>query len=177
MNFSHVRLFGVLLLVFRTLLTNAQQPIYLSDSKKTYDHSDAFLYLKDDGRVYSSKDFYDPAFTGAFSPAGGKHFNFGLTSAAIWYRFRLVNVTGERWMLKAENPTVQEVTLFTPHASGNIDSVHITLLDKMSMRPWRNNQYFFTLPFPDSSIQEFYLRITSDHSMTIPPQIATVDSF
>jgi two-component system NtrC family sensor kinase len=166
-----------LFLLFLDFLGKAQQPIYLSDSKKIYSHSGAFLFLKDNGRTFSSADFKDQGFLESFKPAGKQHFNFGLTSAAIWYRFVLVNETGERWLLKAENPTVQEVTLYIPRASGSCDSMHVSFLEKIEDRPWRNNNYFCTLSFPDSSRQEFFLRITSDHSMTIPPQIGTVDSF
>jgi signal transduction histidine kinase len=170
--------FSILIFLLNHLVpAMAQEAIFLSDSRKFYDHSNSFLYLKDDHRMYSSADFRDAGFTEGFKPAGSAHFNFGLTAAAIWYRFVLVNETGDRWLLKAENPTVQEVTLYVPRTSGSYDSMHVNLLQKVEDRPWRNNHYFFTLPFPDSSRQEYFLRITSDHSMTIPPQIGTVDSF
>ena len=167
----------ILFFILKVFAGSAQVPIDLADSKKFYDHSNSFLFLKDDERKFSSRDFHSPEFLDAFKPAAAKQFNFGLTSAAIWYRFVLVNETGDRWLLKAKNPTIQEVTLFTPRKSGTCDSISINLLQKIEERPWHNNHYFFTLPFPDDSRQEFFLRITSDHSMTIPPQIGTEDSF
>jgi len=177
MNSIFFRVALIIIFFLRPFSSKAQQPILLSDSKKFYSHSDSFLFLKDEDRKYSSLDFQDPAFLEGFKPAGAKQFNFGLTSAAIWYRFVLVNETGDRWLLKAENPTVQEVTLYIPHASGNCDSVSVNFLQKIEARPWKNNNYFITLPFPAGNRQEYFLRITSDHSMTIPPQIGTVDSF
>jgi two-component system NtrC family sensor kinase len=177
MGRSCLRFYLAVFLISRSLAGVAQQPLHLSDNKKFYGHSNTFLFLKDDERKYSSADFYLPVFTEGFKPAGPKQFNFGLTSAAIWYHFVLVNETGDRWLLKAENPTVQEVTLYIPRRSGTCDSVHLSLLQKIGERPWRNNHYLITLPFPDSVVQDYYLRITSDHSMTIPPQIGTVDSF
>src|SRR5207249_2704782 len=133
--------------------------------------------LVDKDKKFSSEDFHSKEFLSTLKPATEKNFNFGLTSAAIWYQFTLVNQTGDKWLLQAGNPTVQEVTLYIPRANGTCDSIGVTMLQKISERPWKNNNYLITIPFPDSSRQTFFLRITSYHAMNIPPVIGTEDSF
>jgi len=170
------------LLILLSLLSGintcfAQPEIILNDSKKFYNHENPFLYLEDKDRKFSSADFNNTAFQNDFKPAEGKKFNFGLTSSAIWYKFTVVNETSDKWLLQAGNPTVQEITLYVPRTNGALDSVALSLTQKICERPWKNNNFLITIPFPDSNRQTFYLRITSFHAMNIPPLIATEDSF
>ncbi len=155
----------------------AQPTLVLSDSKKFYTHENSFLFIEDKDSRFSSKDFGNSEFQNSFKPAEQKNFNFGLTASAIWYKFTLENVTGDKWLLQAANPTVQEVTLYVLRSTGSVDSVSLSLLHKMSERQWKNNNFLFTLPFPDSVKQTYILRITANHAMSIPPLIATEESF
>src|SRR5262249_3776698 len=124
-----------------------------------------------------AKDFTNENFIDAFKPATEKDFNFGLTASAIWYQFSVANATGDKWLLQAGNPTVQEVTLYSLHPDGKYDSIYINLLQKISERSWQNNNYLITLQLHGSDKQEFFLRITSYHAMNIPPVIGTEESF
>jgi class 3 adenylate cyclase len=171
--------FSALLLIIISLTrpSYAQQQIVLSDSKKFYRHENAFLYLDDRQCRFSAADLSNPAFLDSFKPAEASKFNFGLTESAIWYRFTLKNETGDKWLLQAGNPTVQEIALYAPHPHGTLDSVHLSLAQKISQRQWKNNNFFITLPFVDSNRQTYFLRITGYHAMNIPPVIATEQSF
>jgi signal transduction histidine kinase len=167
----------LLLFIFIGEVCIAQDAIVLSDSNKTYSHENSFNYYVDKAKAYSAGDINKPEFVSEFKPATGGDFNFGLTSAAVWHKFTLINEAGTQWLIKAGNPTAEDITLYIPRTSGGCDSMKVNFMQSMDSRPWKSNNYFLTLPFPDGKKQEFFIRYTSNHSLMVKPQIATVSSF
>ncbi|HMG16145.1 MAG TPA: 7TM diverse intracellular signaling domain-containing protein [Saprospiraceae bacterium] len=165
-----------LFIIIKAVDLKAQSLISLSERNKIYTPQNSFLFLTDQLKKFSSKDISTPEFQKALKPATVKDFNFGLSNAAIWYKISLANITGDRWLLKVGNPTLEDISLFTPTVSGKFDSIKLSLTQNMKDRPWQNNNYILNLPFTENKKQDFYLRITSKHSMLIPIEIATADA-
>lgn len=74
----------------------SQTAIILDKSDSTYKHGNSFLFSVDAEQKFSSASFGKQEFENSFKPASDKDFNFGLTSTAIWFKLRLVNVTNEQ---------------------------------------------------------------------------------
>lgn len=153
----------------------AQKTIELRDDKQVYFQYDKFEVFEDKESLKNINDIKNPDFKG-FVQAGERDFNRGLTASTVWYKFRLKNETGDRWILKIGKPTLEDATLYIPRINGSLDSNKSSYLQNISAREFKVNNFLMTLEFPDSKEQVFFLRVRSNHSMQVPIEIATLDS-
>jgi len=153
----------------------SQKPILLNNNKQVYGQFENFNVYVDKESKLSISTIKDPEFKG-FVQAGKRDFNRGLTSATVWYKFKLINQTGDRWIIKIGKPTLEEATLFVPRIDGSVDSSTSSYIQNISSREFKVNNFLMTLNFPDNKEQEFFLKVRSNHSMQVPIEIATLDS-
>ena len=172
-NRKYLIFIAILLLPAYPLI--CQKTIVLNNNKQVYSQFENFGVFEDKTRKISISVIKDPEFKG-FVQAGKRDFNRGLTSSTVWYKFKLINQTGDRWIIKIGKPTLEEATLYLPRSDGSLDSIKSSYLQNIGSREYKVNNFLMTLNFPDGKVQEFFLKVRSNHSMQVPIEIATLDS-
>lgn len=139
----------------------------LSMEAMSVDQLDKVAILEDKNRQWTLKDVQSQPLSGQFEiwPNPGKPINLGFTSSAYWIRIPLKKDprTSPNWVLEIPYFQLQTVDFFAP---GQAPAQTGGALD-ISTRPYLHRFFAFPIQVNDTE-DHFYLRITSQHSVTVP---------
>lgn len=104
---------------------------------------------------------------------------FGFTRSAYWLRFTVENVTdGDiAFLLEQAYPLTDEITLYYPGRGK--DYRHIATGDcvPFASRPYEHRKFVFPLSLKARSSAEYYLRVKSTSSMSLPLSLWNPDTY
>lgn len=132
--------------------------------------------LRDPTSHLSYEHIQSDAYQRAFSNAkvSGQDLNFGFTQDTYWIKLSLARSPGlqDNWILSIPYQTLDKVDLYAP----GMPAVETGNLQPFNSRPIKDR--FFVFPIQLSSEpQNFYLRVHSQYSLTLPIEIWSPQAF
>ncbi|GIZ50002.1 hybrid sensor histidine kinase/response regulator [Noviherbaspirillum aridicola] len=129
---------------------------------------------------WTVEDVTTPQLDRRFSPSGsdGDTLALGLTRATVWLRITLGNpgVADLDRLLEIAFPQLHSVQLFIPDEHG-YRMVATGQALPFASRPYNHRNFVFPLRLAGRSHQTFYLRVSSEGSLSIPARLWEPESF
>ena len=170
-------LLTVLYLLGAALSVSAQgesaPAVILTDSQGEYSLSQYIEILRDPGRSLTIQDVSSSAFSNRFVRNQQNIPGLGITTDAVWLRFRVDNRASPliSWRLVLTELRHGKVDLYVPNDDGSW-SVKQTGRDlPFSTRDVPHRFFVFHLPTPPGAEQTIYMRLASVSPMLIPLSI------
>lgn len=161
----------------------AAQTCVLEAERERYDLRPFMEFLEDADRSLSIDQAASPALSDRFGQPPKGHFNFGLTSSALWFRFTIVdhpsNFAEGRlpslWIFDPGWQFYDTIDLYVPDpdAAGGWRTYSGGRLPSVSGAP---DKRFFKLPAGLGEPTTCYLRITGIRPIMVVPHLASLDS-
>jgi hypothetical protein len=158
----------------------APEPILLTDEQGEYPLGLHLEILEDPGGELSIEDVSSPEFDSQFLPSQESVPNHGMTSSAIWVRFRLENqaTDTDEWLLEQGFANMHYIDLYSPLPGGAGYAVKQSgVLRPLTTRDVLHPKIILKLTVPPQSQDTYYLRFQSGASMTLPLTLWTQDAF
>lgn len=154
-------------IVFATALPAAAQTLNIGKHQDQYALSTYLEILEDPGREMGIKEVSEST---AFVHNRRDVPNFGFTASNIWLRFRVANGSDsdvEEWILDLEVPSMEEVDLYLPDASGGFTALQSGLRIPLSERPINSHGHAFKLLLKPGETKTIHMRLASRTSMVV----------
>lgn len=145
-------------------------PIVLTNAQDEYALAPNLEILRDPTRQLTIQEVASPAYSERFTPNQQTIPNMGVTTDAVWVRFRVQNhaSAANQWLLALHEERHGQIDLYLPKGDG-------TFLDKQTGRnlPFTsrdvpNREFVFHLDPPVGEEETVYLRLQSVSPMIIP---------
>ncbi len=134
-------------------------------------------FLEDKSGALTIEEAASPGYEAQFKPSREDALNFGVTSSAIWIRFRLRNTDPEatpNWLLSLDYPLFDYVSLYRKNsATGQWEEEKSGDGYPFRNRKIAHRNFLFELPLPDTAAQTYYLRFATSGSLQIGPHLHT----
>lgn len=154
------------------------------DAKKEYHDLRPFMeFMEDADRSLSIDQAAAPALADRFGLPPKGHFNFGLTSSALWFRFTIVDHPSNSaegrlpslWIFDPGWQFYDTIDLYVPEpdATGGWRTYSAGRLPSVPGAP---DKRFFKLPVGLGEPTTCYLRVTGIRPIMVAPHLASLDS-
>ena len=173
---DHTALLLVLLVlgVMMSLRSQAAEPLVLEQDAPLHALAPHTDYWCDQGTEAGLEQARDQTFT----PVPGAHIGFGYRPDACWFRFELHNASHLRQdvMILVDYGLLDQVDLYQVDDHG---IQHWSAGDQRPMddRPLQIRSWTFPVSLDALDRDDFYLRIQTTSSMTVPLTVSGVDAF
>lgn len=158
--------------------TPVPPPVTLSDDQDEYSLLPNLEFLRDPTRELTIQDVSSPEFADRFALNSQRISNLGITSDAVWVRWRVRNDSATtEWRLALNDARLGQISLFTPSSSANNFIEKIAGRDfPFTARDVPHREYVFRLDLPQGTEQTFYTRLTSTSPIVLPLTLFTVEA-
>ncbi|MFN0316829.1 MAG: diguanylate cyclase domain-containing protein [Burkholderiales bacterium] len=160
------------LFLLAAAITHAQDPgpLLLSESGGTHSLKGALWYLADPGKTLGIDDVMRGSAKASFLPHPSGNPNFGSSAAAYWFRFavRAPHASVHRWFLEIDFPPLDQTDLYSLGKKGEIQIQRSGDTLAFHERPIKVPNHVFELSVAPGETREFFLRVTSSGSITVP---------
>lgn len=160
-------LMGWLLLLWLPLMAHAN---VLSKQTLSVDRLQQVAILEDKVGLWTLAEVKSPQLSSQFQvwPSARGQINLGFSDSAYWIRIPLQKDTsaGANWVLEVPFFQLQTVDFFAPGQA----PVQTGGARDISTRPFLHRFFAFPIQVSDTS-EDFYLRVTSQHSLTVPLEV------
>lgn len=114
-----------------------------------------------------------------FTPSNKKVPNLGLTTSAIWVRFRVTNEASltKKWVLTLNDTRTGTVDFYFPQGEQEFKVIKTGRFLPFDTREFYHRFFIFNLPFNNNQPQTIYLRLTSKAGLVIPLNIFSLETF
>jgi GAF domain-containing protein len=153
----------------------AQGPLALTDAQGQYLLGLHLDVLEDPGRQLTIETVLSPEVAAQFAPSRVATPQFGYTSAAIWARLQVANLSSEpEWWLELSDPTLDSVELYlipTRPGEASLAGAIIKRTGDLLPRSTRDiDHHYFVFGLPLEPQQEYtlYLKIENRGSTPLP---------
>jgi two-component system, sensor histidine kinase LadS len=160
-------MFGWLLLFGVPFVANAN---VLSTDTLSLNRLQQVAILEDKAGVWTLEDVKSPQLSSQFQlwPSARGQINLGFSKSAYWIRIplqRSAQATGD-WVLEVPFFQLQTVDFFAP----GLAPIQTGGARDISTRPYLHRFFAFPIQVSEAS-EDFYLRVTSEHSLTVPLEV------
>lgn len=186
-HYFSIKLIGVCLLLallcWRALVTFAQSPtpasIILTDASEEYALAPHLEILRDPTRQLTIQDVSSPAFSERFTPNQQTIPNLGITTDAIWVRFRVQNDASApiQWLLALHEQRHGQVDLYLPNGDESFRVKQTGRNLPFTSRDVPYREFVFRLEPSGGAQETVYLRLESASPMIVPLTIWSTAAF
>lgn len=161
----------------------AGQSVVLHDALVEIAPAAQLMYLEDPSGTLEIADLLDPGMAHGFQPlrADNEEINFGYSASAYWLRLELSRPAeaspGARWLLEVAFPWLDLVELYSPQPSGECVGALAGDLLPWEERPFAHRNFVFPLEVRPGASAVFFLRVSSQGSLTLPLTLWQQDAF
>ncbi len=142
---------------------------------------DRVAYVEDPEGTLQVTDLLEPEMAGRFRPvrANGGDVNFGYSTSVYWLRLELSRPpdADAQWLLEVAYPSLDRIALYSPQASGEyvlaLAGDHLPF----AARPFPHRNFVFPIALAAGSRAVFFLRVSSQGSLTLPLNVWRQDVF
>jgi len=167
-------LFCLLFIQFRLL---AQEAIVLRGANDLVDLKMAALYVGEDpGAALGIGEVTNRLGPFLFSPLGQALPNFGITTSAVWLKFRVDNQSGQPAYLEIRNPNIARLILYQRQVSGQWQADTLGTQQCFNDRPVSASTFQFPL-LHQVGPEDYYLRAQTGRTMLLPMRVGTRYAF
>lgn len=168
---SYLVVFLVCLMTLFSPVTVTGQ-VHYSDPTKNQEVDQQLFFLEDPEDTLSIEDI---AVSEDFRQVTRKVHNFGITSAAIWFRLPIHNTCGiSNIVLQVNQPLIDELDLYRyDHRSQQFVKTSVGEYKPFDQRVYQTPQYLFDLKIPNDSTYYYYLKVKCKENMQVPMSIGT----
>ncbi len=106
-----------------------------------------------------------------------KHFNFGFSHAAYWFRINLDRSELQRWLLEIGYPLLDEITFYLFSGERLLQEVKTGDTRPYLERPLKFRKFILPLRLPPTGQVTFYLRVKSAGAVQVPLNLWKETSF
>lgn len=103
--------------------------------------------------------------------------NIGITKAALWMRFRLVNQHLQDCYLEISNNGLDSIFLYEVYGEQVIKTSESGVGLSIQERELHNNNYLLLLCNKTDSVKEFYIRVKHSRGTIVPIKVGTLKGF
>ena len=101
-----------------------------------------------------------------------KNFNFGLSKKAYWIKFQAIpDNSNQDWLLEISHPVLDHVDLYIPEDNGNYSVKKSGDALPFHNRTIKHRTFVFELPLKESKTNIFYIRVSSESTVSVPMRI------
>lgn len=101
-----------------------------------------------------------------------KNFNFGLSKKAYWIKIQVqTDRIDEDWLLEISHPVLDHADLFIPGENEDYSAVYSGDSLPFNNRAIKNRNFVFNLSLKDKEIHTYYLRVSSESTISVPMKI------
>ena len=152
----------------------------LSEAGGTYSLKGVLWYLADPEKALGIDDVVRGRARASFLPHPSGNPNFGSSSAAYWFRFsvRAPAVGTHRWYLEIDFPPLDQVSLYAVGGASDLGKIEMQRSgDTLAFheRPIKEPNHVFELSIAPGETRDFFLRVTSSGSITVPMTLYSED--
>jgi len=162
----------ILICLFSALtFLQAKGQIVYSDPLENLEVEGSLFYLIDKEGSLSIHDIYN---SDNFKPIVGRVHNFGITSAAIWFKIPVENRTDlNNLILQVEQPIIDEIDFYEQIDSAKFGVTKMGEYLSFSNRLYHTPEYYFDVKVPSGQMRTFYARIKCKENMQVPFSIGS----
>ena len=100
--------------------------------------------------------------------------NFGVTSSAYWFKFKVKNATtAQQLLLEIEFPEIDEVEFYSPEPNGEYKLHKSGQNIPFSQREYDHQHYIFQLNVKPNKSKVFFLKVRSGEDLLVPLSVGT----
>jgi len=173
----HNHVFAIAVLAF-ILPLNAfsafSQPVLtLHDSQQVYSLAGHFDYFLDNNQNRTIEDISSDSMRTKFRFVGIESPHFGHVYDVLWLRFKIQDssISRQEWMIENEYAIVEKVSLFFKDEYGNWRVENTGSLVPFKSRVYPHRKLILPIPSMGKETKEFYLRVFTRTSMSLPLRI------
>ena len=101
-----------------------------------------------------------------------KNFNFGLSKKAYWIKFQAIpDNSNQDWLLEISHPVLDHVDLYIPEDNGSYSVKKSGDALPFHNRTIKHRTFVFELPLKESKTNIFYIRVSSESTVSVPMRI------
>jgi len=152
--------------------------VTLTDSQDEYSLESNIELLRDPTQELTIQDVTSPAFADRFALNSQQIPNLGITSDAVWVRWRVRNdSTTNEWRLSLNEPRLGQVALYTPSSDlpNYIEKISGRDLP-FTARDVPHRDFIFRLDPPPGTEQTYYMRLKSASPLVFPLSLSTIEA-
>ncbi|WCL49202.1 SpoIIE family protein phosphatase [Leptospira sp. GIMC2001] len=163
-----------------SIFADGQNPriIESTDIEDGMELSPYFTIIEDRKQKYKPQDLLQELPLNGFIISDGRIPNYGSTSSAYWFRWRIHNSSEEtqEYIVKIRYPLLDQINLYYNTDEGLVEKKSGRIIRSIDKEiPYRGSA--FTLTIPPSSIRSFILRVETRSSMSVPVNLWTKRGF
>lgn len=145
-------------------------PVILTDAQNQYTIAPNVEILRDPTRQLTIEDVTAPAFAERFTPNRQETPNLGITTDAVWIRFRVKNASSavNRWLLALHEQRHGKIDLYLPQPDGSFLDKRTGRNLPFTSRDVPDREFVFYLDPPVGAEETVYLRLESVSPMIVP---------
>lgn len=161
------------------LKTQAQEKLVLKGSRAEYDLSPFLEVLEDKNCIWTIHDILSDTLSRRFESAVNKSLNPGITNAAWWVRFELLDSAdrADKWILQVEYPGIDKIDLFVVDSADQNVSKHGGALLPFNQREIRDRRTAFRIGSGDAITRTFYVRFESQSSVVLNMRLESLPRY
>jgi diguanylate cyclase len=155
------------------------QWITLDDTDTQVALAGKYAWYKDESARLSIRDISNPDQASRFTFSEADNLNFGYTSAAIWLKFTIQDLSDHdrNWLLGFDYPLLDQIDVYQAMDDGTW-SLRVTGdTFPFTERPVRTRTFAIPLRLEGHGIRTCYIRIVSKSSMLIRPTLQSEQHF
>lgn len=169
----------VLLLACHVAAAERALPVItLNQSDMSQDLATKVAVLEDEQRQYRIDQLVKPDWVSRFDASQGA-LEFGFRDSAIWVAFRIDNqlASEDRVFLEVTYPLLDALQLYEVHGPGQYREHVLGDALPYTQREFRLRTFVFKVTVPPGTARDFFLRVESSSSLSIPLKLYTPDAF
>ncbi len=157
---------------------SATSVITLDESSGSFRLDGLVEILEDKENHWTFDDIQTQELDEQFQPYHGVVPNFSYTSSVYWVKFQLTNDSNENdWLLEIDNPTLDNVTLYSSESNLNFSRELTGDLLPFDMRDMDHRNFIFNLDLEPNHEKLIYLRFETQGAMQFPLTVYSPPSF
>lgn len=167
LRFIYVNLF--LTCALPLFASDELEVISLKEENQSYDIAKQARVFVDDKGSYSFEQIKSLP-ESSFQPH--KNFNFGLSKKTYWIKMQIQSLSVDQdWLLEVAHPVLDHVDLFTPQVDGTYTTTFYGDTLPFYDRHFKHRTFLFELPLKTNDPKTFYLKVSSESTVSIPMKI------
>ncbi|RPI06994.1 MAG: hypothetical protein EHM64_00935 [Ignavibacteriae bacterium] len=159
--------------------TQAQNKLVLNASNVEYELTPYLSVFEDKSCLRTIQEILSPEILYQFKPASNTMLNPGITNSSWWVRVEIVDSTlnGNRWILQANYPGIDNVDLFIVDSLHRIFSKHAGTLLPFNRREIKDRRAAFSIRSQRMINQTLYVRFESQSSVALYLRLMTLQRY
>ena len=150
--------------------------VALEDGSSRNNIGQSAAFLEDHGKSLSIVDVSSPDYRDRFVRSKDAVMNFGYSSSVYWIRFAVENrsLTRGQWFIECAYPLLDDIRFFIPANGGFVEKKSGRVYPYGS-REARVRAFAVEISPPAGVVTEYFIRVESKNSLSVPISIKTKD--